>query len=330
MERCSQCILPETFPGIRFNEEKVCNYCLKKNRTLSQEDKKEKYETKFQDLLASNQSATSYDLIMAYSGGKDSTYTLDIFVNKYGLRVLAITFDNTFISEKSFDNIRNICDSLGVDHYLIRPNPEMLHLIFRTAATQELFSKKTVERASTICTCCIGFVKSIVLKTAIEKAVPFSGFGWTPGQAPVEASVMKTNALLMKDTQKATLEPLHQIAGDAVNPYFLDDEHFKMPDRFPWNIHPLAFLDYNEENIIKRIREIGWEKPDDTDANSTNCLLNALANQLHKDRYQFHPYVWELANMVRSGVMTRAFAIDKIDQPEDAEVVLMARKKLGL
>ena len=27
MKRCTRCILPETFPGIRFDEKGVCNYC---------------------------------------------------------------------------------------------------------------------------------------------------------------------------------------------------------------------------------------------------------------------------------------------------------------
>jgi hypothetical protein len=169
-----------------------------------------------------------------------------------------------------------------------------------------------------------------VLRTAIEKRIPFVGFGWSPGQAPVEASVMKTNPELMRKTQQAIYEPLHTIAGDAVNPYFLDENHFSDPQHFPWNIHPLAFLEYDEEKIIQRNRQLGWEKPQDTDANSTNCLLNALANQVHKERYGFHPYDWELANMVRSGSMTRHCALAKVDEPENPAVVLMAKKRLGL
>lgn len=27
MRRCNRCILPETFPGIEFDEYGVCNYC---------------------------------------------------------------------------------------------------------------------------------------------------------------------------------------------------------------------------------------------------------------------------------------------------------------
>ena len=330
MKLCTKCILPETFPGISFNNEGLCNYCQRYKEDAVLGEKKKNYEKKFQELIAARRAEASYDLIMAYSGGKDSTYTLDIFVNRYKLNVLALTFDNSFISGKSFENIRNICAALGVDHYAIRPNPAMLHAIFKTAARDELFSQKTLERASTICTCCIGFVKSIVLRTAIEKRIPFVGFGWSPGQAPVEASVMKTNPELMRKTQKAIYDPLYTIAGNAINPYFLSEQHFNELQHFPWNIHPLAFLDYDEERIIQRIKELGWEKPRDTDANSTNCLLNALANQIHKERYKFHPYAWELANIIRCGSMTRQFAIEKINEPENTDMVLLAKKRLGL
>jgi len=330
MKRCTKCILPETFPGITFNDEGVCSYCLHYKGDTHQGALKQKHEEKFLKLLADTTGDATYDLIMAYSGGKDSTYTLDLFINRYKLNVLALTFDNSFISEKSFENIRHVCAALGVDHIMVRPSPSLLRTVFKAAARQELFSPKTLERASTICTCCIGFVKSLVLRTAIEKEINFVGFGWSPGQAPVQASVMKTNAALMKATQKAIFEPLHKIAGNAINPYFLFEEHFSKPEKFPWNIHPLAFLDYDEEKIIRRNREIGWEKPEDTDANSTNCLLNAFANQVHRNRYGFHPYVWELANMVRAGSMSREFAIKKIEDPENQEIVRYAMGVLGI
>jgi acetyltransferase-like isoleucine patch superfamily enzyme len=37
-------------------------------------------------------------------------------------------------------------------------------------------------------------------------------------------------------------------------------------------------------------KKYGWQKPDDTDANSTNSQLNALANQAHIDRFGINPY----------------------------------------
>jgi len=327
---CSQCILPSTFPGISFNEDGVCNHCQRNKGEDATAALQEKYEKKFLSLLEERKTKASYDVIVAYSGGKDSTYTLDVFVNRYNLRVLALTFDNTFISPKALENIGNVCGSLGVDSLIIKPAPQILRKIFKTAATQELYSAKTLERASTICTSCIGMVKGVVLRTAIEKQIPFVGFGWSPGQAPVQSSVMRTNPSLMQGTQKAILGPLRAIAGDTVLPYFVTDEQFAQKELFPWNIHPLAFLHYDEQAITERIHRFGWERPNDTDPNSSNCTLNAFANQVHRTRYDFHPYVWEIANMVRTGVMSREEGIEKIEPPENTEMVFYSRNKLGM
>ena len=216
----------------------------------------------------------------------------------------------------------------GADLLVVRPNPSMLRSIFRAAAQEELYSMKTLERASTICTSCIGLIKNLVLRTAIEKEIPFVGFGWSPGQAPVQASVMKTNPALMQQALQAIYKPLHRIAGDAINPFFLGESHFARPDMFPWNVHPLAFLPYNEEAIVERIKTYGWIKPDDTDPNSSNCLLNAYANHIHRQRYGFHPYVWEIANMVREGIMTREEGLAKCEPPEVEQMVLYSQQLL--
>lgn len=329
MSRCSQCILPTSFPGIAFNEQGVCNHCQRYRGRAVTEAQMKKYEQKFVQLIEEKKNTSTYDILVAYSGGKDSTYTLDVLVNRYKLRVLALTFDNTFISPRAEENIRNVCGALGVDLMVIRPDPSLMHKIFRAAADHELYSAKTLERASTICTSCIGLIKNLVLRTAIEKEIPFVGFGWSPGQAPVSSSVMKTNARLMQSTQQAIYNPLHNIAGDRINPYFVTAKQFEHPEKFPWNVHPLAFLDYDEDAIIQRIKSFGWEKPDDTDPNSSNCLLNAYANYIHRQRYHFHPYVWEIANMVREGVMSREEGLEKIEPPEDKKMVAYSRKILA-
>ena len=318
---CTNCLLPSTFPGISFDDKGICNHCQRYRGKKATDKQKKKYEGKFLKLIEEKRKNSDYDVIVAFSGGKDSTYTLDLLVNRYRLRVLAATLDNSFISPKALQNIGIVCGNLGVDNLLVRPNPNMLRKIFSTAARQELFSTKTLERASSICTSCITFVKGMVLRTALEKNIPFVGWGWSPGQAPIQASVMKTNAALMKNTQQATFKPLLKIAGDAILPYFVTEEQFSHPEKFPWNVHPLAFLDYDEDKIIQRIIELGWEKPDDTDPNSSNCILNAYANYVHRSKYGFHPYVWEIANMVREGVMTRQEGLEKIEPEEDATMV---------
>jgi len=89
-------------------------------------------------------------------------------------------------------------------------------------------------------------------------------------------------------------------------------------------------LDYNEEDILNAIKEIGWVNPKDTDSNSTNCLLNGFANQMHIKQYGFHPYAFEIAGLVREGYMTREEGLKKLSVPPDPEVIKYVKKKLGI
>jgi len=75
---CRGCVLPDTFPGIQFDHSGVCQYC---RTPVSRDDQetKAKYNQRFHTLLATQvQSESSYDVLVAYSGGKDSTFTLDL------------------------------------------------------------------------------------------------------------------------------------------------------------------------------------------------------------------------------------------------------------
>ena len=328
MQYCRRCVLPATFPGISFDSAGVCQFCRSYRGDEAVDEQRMRYRRKFQDLIERNRPSDGYDILMAYSGGKDSTYTLDLLVSVYKLRVLALTFDNAFLSPRATENIHHVCQALDVDHLMVRPAPDLLYSVFRAAARQELFAPKTLQRASTICTCCIGFVKSIVMRTAIERGIGLVAWGWSPGQAPIQSSVMQTNPKMARLTQRAVYEPLSGIVSGRLGPFFLHEEHFRQSDRFPCNVHPLAFHPYDEEVMAARNQELGWCKPDDTDANSTNCLLNAFANTVHKERYGFHPYAWEMANMVRCGVLSRQVAMQKIEEPEQADIVAYARRIL--
>ena len=329
MNRCIKCILPETFPGIRFNEEGVCNFCLEFKGLKHLEDKKTEYKKKFETLINEYKGKNSYDALMCYSGGKDSTYTSIILKNEYKLNILAITFDNGFVSDQAFRNIKNVVENVGIDHIIIKPRFDILKRIFCECIDHNIYSLKTIERASTICTSCMGLVKFSALRMTIEKNIPFITFGWSPGQAPITSSIMKNNPQMLKMMQEAIFEPLYHIVGDAIKPYFLEEKHFNGSYRFPYNIHPLAFLGYNEEKIYETIYKYGWKAPQDTDANSTNCLLNSYANVVHKKQFHFNPYSLELANLVREGYLTRELALEKIDKIEDPETVAFVQKKLG-
>lgn len=330
MKICAQCILPDTFPGISFDEKGVCNFCRDFKGEKALKEEKNEYYGKFLDLIAQVKGKGDYDAIVAYSGGKDSTYTLYLLKEIFKLRVLPVTFDNGFISEQAFKNIRTVCENLGMDNIVFKADFQLLKKIFSAGVENTIYAPKALERASTICTSCIGLVKFITLNIALEKQVPIMAWGWSPGQAPIRSSIMKINSALFRNTQEMYRKPMYDIAGEEINRYFLTDEQFKTRD-FPYNVSPLAFVDYDEHKIVRKISELGWVIPGGLDSNSTNCLLNTFANHVHVKKFGFHPYAFEIAGMVRTGVMSRNDGMEKIYKgSDDGKSMDMARKKLSI
>jgi hypothetical protein len=105
MKRCTRCILPENYPGIIFNEEGICNYCItyKEREYLGGEALKEKIKASLETKSDRND---NYDCVLALSGGRDSTYLLYYLVKVLNLRVLAYFIDNGFIPEQTKQNVK--------------------------------------------------------------------------------------------------------------------------------------------------------------------------------------------------------------------------------
>jgi len=330
---CQRCILPDTFPGITFDDQDICNHCHREEAAIAKvHEKKAEYRRRLDALVGGiKDGAPVYDAIMAYSGGKDSSYTLKLLRNKYDLRILALTFDNHFVSPRSWENIGKVTDALKTDHVSFSIPWQLARELFSRTATEDIFPAPTLLRASAICTACIGLVKSLVLKTALEMSIPLVAFGWSPGQAPIQSAIMKTNAAMTRQNQAALKKAFPDEISAGINQYFIPDSYYEIyKERFPHNIHPMAFFDYDEDHIRRELEGLGWQIPTDTDTNSTNCLLNAFANQCHIERHGFHPYVWEIANMVRQGVMKRDEGIEKIYNDQNKEMVEYAKERLGL
>jgi hypothetical protein len=328
MKICVKCVLPETFPGVSFDAEDVCNHCRSLKGNERNAAQKEKYREKFERLWAERPRDSVYDCLVSYSGGKDSTYTLDLLVNRYDARALAVTMDNGFVSDRAIQNIRAVVESLGVDHLFIKPRFDVLRRLFTACAERPIFPPKTLERASTICTACMAIVKFTTLQVALEKRIPFVVFGWSPGQAPLASSVFKTNPAMIRKMQEALRKPMEEAAGDGIAPYFLREDHFANVEAFPYNINPLAFIGYDESSIHARIEALGWRKPDDTDPNSTNCLLNSYANVVHRNQFGYNPYTFELAQLVREGALLREEALLRLSSCEEDRVVVWVRQRL--
>ena len=115
LKRCTRCILPETFPGIKFDEEGVCNYCHEYSLAKVKGEKALE-----QELAKYRNRGRKYDCIAPISGGRDSAFTLHQIVRKFKMRTLALTVDSGAIMPEGHRNIKRITEVLGVDHVWIR------------------------------------------------------------------------------------------------------------------------------------------------------------------------------------------------------------------
>ena len=113
LRKCSNCILPETYPFISFDENGICNYCL---NYKTQKYLGEKKLNEFLENFKSKDSAP--DCIVGLSGGRDSCYGLHLLKEKYGMNPIAYTYDWGLTTDISRVNAAKICGKLGVEHII--------------------------------------------------------------------------------------------------------------------------------------------------------------------------------------------------------------------
>ena len=67
---CIECVLPESFPGISFDKDGLCNHCHKYQKSGPNDKIRQKYLGKFEQILENikRQKNLNYDVILAYSG----------------------------------------------------------------------------------------------------------------------------------------------------------------------------------------------------------------------------------------------------------------------
>jgi tRNA(Ile)-lysidine synthase TilS/MesJ len=268
-----------------------------------------------------------YQVIMAFSGGKDSTYTLKMIREKYQASILAVTFNNGFISESSLQNISLVTDYLGVDSLIVKyPAPKLLDA-FKFAEDGKIFPPISLERASAICNLCIMFIKNMIYYEAMIRSIPIICFGWTPGQVGTAKPLIKLNYRTVSKVFDNVKSAIVKELGTGYEKYFLSSKFMEEnEERVPYLYYPFVKNSYNEAEIIEEIEKIGWKFPENTDGNSSNCLLNSYANQSHVERFGYNPYCFEISSMVRNGCMTRKEGAEKLEKIKNDDTFEAVKK----
>lgn len=115
MQRCTKCILPETMPYIEFDDEGVCNFCHSHKKThYKPVSELEALLDKYKGIAGKR--LTTADSLVAFSGGRDSSYGLHLLKNEFGMSPIAYTYDWGMVTDLARRNQARICGKLGIEH----------------------------------------------------------------------------------------------------------------------------------------------------------------------------------------------------------------------
>ena len=153
---CSRCIYDERVNAITFDENGECNYCKQIKELEAQygtgTSKGDKaLESIVEDVKKAGK-GKKYDCVVGVSGGTDSSYMLYLAL-KWGLRPLAVHYDNTWNSAIATENIRKVLSVLNVDLYThVTDNKEAddIFKAFFTASVAEIEASTDLALAETM------------------------------------------------------------------------------------------------------------------------------------------------------------------------------------
>ena len=327
---CKKCALDTSSPGITINASSgLCQFC--ESYTPLTVENREKSRAQMDTLFASVPGQGTYDVIMALSGGIDSSYALYRLKEEYPhLRVLAVQFDNGFISDIAFENARKFCDLTESTYFRLSLDNNQLQEAFGKAAlSKNAFPGFAKFRASDICNTCMSIIKQKLIEMALQTKTPFIVFAFSPGQT--EAPFVPLPRHFMTWIRKLFDDQLKTMGVTARDQYLTDLQLIaNSPKEAEVTIiHPYLVWEYNKAAFRQECIRHGWIAPDLDDPNSSNCLLNAFATKNHFDKYHIHSYAVDLSSLVRQGTLTREEALRSLNITfSDASIEKVRRKLL--
>lgn len=261
MKKCKSCLLPETYETIEFNND-GCNICAGSDYKKGKIDW-EKRKLKLDQLIEKHKGKNSYDCVIPFSGGKDSTFTLYYLIKNYGIKPLVVRFNHGFMRNIVYENNQNTFKKLGVDVIDFIPNWKIVKLLMR-----ESFDRKT-----DFCWHCHTGIFSYPIRTALIHKVPLIFWGET--QSEITAYYQfEDQEIEFEDDKKFNMMRTLGITADDMYQMIKNKDKIDKRDLIPYtfpdvnklkeiNYHSAALGNYipwdykkNTETIIK---ELGWK-----------------------------------------------------------------------
>jgi glucosamine--fructose-6-phosphate aminotransferase (isomerizing) len=321
LRRCTRCILPESYPFMEFDAQGVCTYC-RRWRPIQVKGE----EALLRAVEPYRSQDGSPDVIVAFSGGRDSTYGLHYVKKELGMHPVAFTYDWGMVTDLARRNQARICGKLGVEHILrsadiqkkrryIRKNieawlrkPELGMVTLFTAGDKQFYHYARKLRKETgiklVIFCTGNMIEDTPYKTGLcgifedDHAMTLTGL-----------SFRDEMALLAYYARNYVKNPayINESIWDTLWAYWCT---FVQKDDFLYLYH---YLPWSEERIVGTIRrEYDWEVA--TDTKSTWRIGDGSAawyNYIYQTIAGWSEDEVMLSNMIRERHLSREEALKK-------------------
>lgn len=142
MKYCKKCVMPDTRPGIMFDNEGVCQACRAEELKNQTDWSARHHELEVLCNKYRGMNGDGYDCIIAVSGGKDSHFQVHYLKEQMKMNPLLVTVEDNFpMTEAGKSNIRNISEEFGCDLISLKPNIKLQKKLMRK--TFEKYGKPT-------------------------------------------------------------------------------------------------------------------------------------------------------------------------------------------
>lgn len=324
LRRCTRCILPETYPFVDFDQQGVCSWC-RGWRTIQVKGE----EALLRAVEPYRSADGSPDVIVAFSGGRDSSYGLHYVKTRLGMNPVAFTYDWGMVTDLARRNQARLCGTLGIEHIVrsadiatkrryVRKNieawlkkPELGMVTLFTAGDKEFYQHARQLRKETgiklVIFCAGNMIEDTPYKTGLcgirerDHGMTLTGLAGRDGLR-----------LLGYFARNYLTNPsyFNESFWDTLNAYW---QTFVVKDDFLYLYH---YIPWHEETIVGTIRrEYDWEIAPDTSstwrigywtASFYNYIYGTIAGWTEDEVM--------LSNMIREGVHTRDHALELAEE----------------
>lgn len=288
-----------------------------------------------------------YDCIVAWSGGRDSTFMLYQLVTKYNLRCAAVFGRTPFTPKEIIENVHSIAAKLKIKLIEI-PTPSN-HQKIAGYCLKEYLKSRIPILINLACASC-KFVNKEIFKQANKLGISTVIYGgnryeyFPSGPASIDINsenrysfynmLLDNLFRLFKGAKVVWSSPVllkhfftfFRASILYVNQYTLY-LRIKYPNIFRFDYYHYAAWD--ESNILSVLKELGWQLPAGcTSTWRADCVFEAVKNAAFKQQLGYTYAQALYSNLIRANKITREEALEKLAKESISEKRLKEALKL--